>query len=34
MQQGAFSDQDSKENYKYAMRVVDISNPDKSLLGH
>ena len=30
--QGAFSDQDSKENYKYAMRVVDISNPDKSLL--
>ncbi len=30
--QGAFSDQDSKENYKYAMRVVDITNPDKSLL--
>ena len=30
--QGAFSDQDSKENYKYAMRVVDINNPDKSLL--
>jgi hypothetical protein len=30
--QGVFSDQDSKENYKYAMRVVDITNPDKSLL--
>ena len=30
--QGSFSDQDSKENYKYAMRVVDITNPDKSLL--
>ncbi len=30
--QGVFSDQDSKENYKYAMRVVDISEPDKSLL--
>jgi hypothetical protein len=27
-----FSDQDSKENYKYAMRVVDITNPDKSLM--
>jgi hypothetical protein len=30
--QGVFSDQDSKENYKYAMRVVDITEPDKSLL--
>ncbi len=30
--EGAFSDQDSKENYKYAMRVVDINAPDKSLL--
>jgi hypothetical protein len=30
--QGVFSDQDSEENYKYAMRVVDITNPDKSLL--
>ncbi len=30
--QGAFSDQDSEENYKYAMRVVDISDPDKSLI--
>jgi hypothetical protein len=29
---GVFSDQDSKENYKYAMRVVDITNPDKSLM--
>jgi HEAT repeat protein len=29
---GTFSDQDSVENYKYAMRVVDITNPDKSLL--
>jgi len=29
---GNFSDQDSVENYKYAMRVVDITNPDKSLL--
>jgi HEAT repeat protein len=29
---GVFSDQDSKENYKYAMRVVDINAPDKSLL--
>jgi hypothetical protein len=29
---GVFSDQDSKENYQYAMRVVDITNPDKSLL--
>jgi hypothetical protein len=30
--QGVFSDQDSKENYRYAMRVVDITNPNKSLL--
>jgi HEAT repeat protein len=30
--EGAFSDQDSKENYKYAMRVVDINAPDKSLM--
>ena len=30
--EGVFSDQDSKENYKYAMRVVDINDPDKSLL--
>jgi len=30
--QGVFSDQDSEENYKYAMRVVDITNPDKSLI--
>jgi hypothetical protein len=29
---GTFSDQDSVENYKYAMRVVDITNPDKSLI--
>jgi hypothetical protein len=29
---GVFSDQDSKENYKYAMRVVDIKAPDTSLL--
>lgn len=30
--EGRFSDQDSKENYKYAMRVVNISEPDKSLV--
>jgi hypothetical protein len=30
--QGVFSDQDSEENYKYAMRVVDISDPSKSLI--
>jgi hypothetical protein len=30
--EGVFSDQDSKQNYAYAMRVVDITNPDKSLL--
>jgi hypothetical protein len=30
--QGVFSDQDSEENYKYAMRVVNISDPNKSLI--
>ena len=30
--EGVFSDQDSKENYRYAMRVVNITAPDKSLL--
>ena len=30
--QGVFSDQDSEENYKYAMRVVDITDPEKSLI--
>jgi HEAT repeat protein len=30
--EGIFSDQDSKENYKYAMRVVNITEPDKSLM--
>jgi hypothetical protein len=30
--QGVFSDQDSVENYKYAMRVVDITDPEKSLI--
>ena len=30
--EGTFSDQDSEDNYKYAMRVVDITEPDKSLL--
>jgi hypothetical protein len=29
---GVFSDQDSKENYKYAMRVVDVAAPNKSLI--
>ena len=28
--EGVFSDQDSEENYKYAMRVVDINDPDKA----
>lgn len=28
---GVFSDQDSVENYKYAMHVVDINNPTQSL---
>jgi hypothetical protein len=30
--QGVFSDQDSEDNYKYAMRVVDITDPSKSLI--
>jgi HEAT repeat protein len=30
--EGIFSDQDSEQNYKYAMRVVDIAEPDKSLI--
>ncbi len=30
--EGAFSDQDSQSNYKYAMRVVDISDPRQSLI--
>jgi hypothetical protein len=30
--EGVFSDQDSEENYKSAMRVVDITEPDKSLM--
>lgn len=30
--QGVFSDQDSEENYKYAMRVVNINDPYKSLI--
>lgn len=30
--QGVFSDQDSEANYRYAMRVVDISNPSQSLI--
>ena len=30
--QGVFSDQDSEENYRYAMRVVDIANPNQSLI--
>jgi hypothetical protein len=30
--QGVFSDQDSEENYKYAMHVVDINNPTQSLV--
>ena len=29
---GVFSPQDSEENYKYAMHVVDISNPTQSLV--
>ena len=32
MREGIFSDQDSEDNYKYAMRVVDITEPDKSLM--
>jgi HEAT repeat protein len=30
--QGVFSDQDSEENYRYAMRVVDITSPNDSLI--
>jgi len=30
--EGVFSPQDSKDNYKYAMRVVDISDPRHSLI--
>jgi hypothetical protein len=30
--EGEFSPQDSEENYKYAMRVLDISDPDHSLI--
>jgi HEAT repeats len=29
---GVFSDQDSEQNYKYAMRVVNITEPEKSLI--
>src|SRR6201996_7350624 len=29
---GTFSPQDSEDNYKYAMRVVDINNPSHSLM--
>jgi hypothetical protein len=30
--EGNFSPQDSEQNYKYAMRVVDINNPSHSLM--
>jgi HEAT repeat protein len=30
--EGVFSDQDSEQNYKYAMRVVNIGEPEKSLI--
>jgi HEAT repeats len=30
--EGVFSDQDSEQNYKYAMRVVNIAEPEKSLI--
>jgi hypothetical protein len=30
--EGVFSDQDSKDNYMYAMRVVNITDPDRSLM--
>lgn len=30
--EGQFSPQDSEDNYKYAMRVVDINNPSHSLI--
>ncbi len=31
-EQGVFSPQDSEDNYKYAMRVVDINDPSHSLM--
>jgi HEAT repeat protein len=31
-EEGAFSPQDSEQNYKYAMRVVDVNNPTHSLM--
>jgi HEAT repeat protein len=31
-EQGVFSPQDSEENYRYAMRVVDINDPSHSLM--
>ena len=31
-QDGSFSSPDSRENYRYAMRVVDINNPQHSLI--
>ncbi len=31
-EEGVFSPQDSEDNYKYAMRVVDINNPTHSLM--
>ncbi len=30
--EGVYSDQDSEQNYKYAMRVVDINDPGHSLI--
>ena len=30
--EGVYSDQDSQQNYKYAMRVVDINDPGHSLI--
>jgi hypothetical protein len=30
--EGVFSPQDSEENYKYAMRVVDINDPTHNLI--
>jgi len=30
--EGAFSPQDSEDNYKYAMRVVDVNDPTRSLI--
>ncbi len=31
-EQGIFSTQDSEQNFKYALRVVDVSNPEHSLI--